>query len=244
MPSTLERPAGPPRAAGPWRRPWLTVVVCAVTAAMAIAQWSQPELLVLLGRTPAALHGEWWRMVTALVVQDGGVIGTGSNVLFLAVIGAIAEQVISRRAWLVQYVGVGVAVELLAQWWQPVGAGNSIAVCGLTGAIALAAWREDPALPRWAAQAVLLWCGALLATAWPPLIALGFVGAGVARMRREHGRSVGPFVLGSVTATGVALTALANIHGAALVLGLLLARMLGLRGAPGRERTTRARPSP
>ncbi|QGH69651.1 rhomboid family intramembrane serine protease [Pseudactinotalea sp. HY158] len=205
------------------RRPWLTGAVFAVTAAMGVAQLIHPALLDALERSPAALHGQWWRFGTALLVQDGGIAGLASNLLFLALIGAIAEQVISRGWWIVQYLAVGVATEFLALLWQPIGGGNSIAVCGLTGAVAVAAWHRHERLPRWAPSAVALWCGALLATAWLPLIVLGFVGAGVARIRQQAGRSTGELVLAAVIATGAALAVVADIHGAALMLGLLLA---------------------
>jgi hypothetical protein len=36
-------------------------------------------------RTPQELQGDWWRTVTALLVQDGGVVGTLSNLAFLEV---------------------------------------------------------------------------------------------------------------------------------------------------------------
>lgn len=44
-----------------------------------------PGMLAAWQRTPQGLRGDWWRTVTALLVQDGGVVGTLSNLAFLEV---------------------------------------------------------------------------------------------------------------------------------------------------------------
>jgi membrane associated rhomboid family serine protease len=207
------------RIAGLRRRPVVTASVFAVTALAAVAQAVVPGMLSQLERDPAALHGEEWRLLTALFVQDGGAVGAISNLAFLAVIGAAAEQVLSHPRWLLHYFGVGVAVELIGVSWQPVGGGNSIAVCGLTGAVALALWRGGDALPGFAAPAVLIWCAALLATASGVLFVPAIVVAVVAIRLRASRRFCGV----AVVVVAVALAADRNIHGAALALGIALA---------------------
>jgi membrane associated rhomboid family serine protease len=199
-------------------------------------------MLGRLERTPAGLHGDWWRTFTSLFVQDGGVIGTLSNLVFLAVIGAIAEQVISRPRWLAHYSGVGLLAEFAGYAWQPVGGGNSGAVCGLAGAVALGCWRADPRLPGYAPQALLLWCGALLGTlsGWllaPMIVAAGAAGA-LARGQQQR-RLVRVAVPLAAVATGAVLAAFSNIHGAALLAGLLLA--LATARGPGQTRAPEAR---
>jgi len=47
------------------------------------------------------------------------------------IVGGAAEQVVRRRAWITAYVATGLVGQLFGQAWQPVGAGNSVAVCGL-----------------------------------------------------------------------------------------------------------------
>ena len=123
------------------RFPLVTIAVLVVTAAGAVAQALVPGLLASLERAPAALHGQWWRLGTSLFVQDGGLIGTVSNLLFLALVGAMAEQALSRPSWLLHYFVPGVATEFVATAWQPTGAGNSIAICGLAGTLAITLWR-------------------------------------------------------------------------------------------------------
>jgi membrane associated rhomboid family serine protease len=208
------------------RPPWLTAAVFVPTAAMALAQLAVPSLLERLERTPSALHGEPWRLATALLVQDGGVIGALSNLAFLAVIGAVAEQVLPRPRWVLHYAGVGLVAGLVATAWQPVGGGNSIAICGLTAALVLAAWRGDPSLPEPAPQALLIWCGALLGTLSDvvagPAIAVAVGAALLARRRRERREPVLRPTAAAVVATGLVLAVAANIHGAALLAGTAL----------------------
>jgi membrane associated rhomboid family serine protease len=203
----------------------LTAIVFAVTATMGIIQWPIPALLDTLQRRPAGLHGQWWRIVTALVVQDGGAYGLISNLIFLAAVGAIAEQVLSRPRWMLQYLGTGLLAELVGYAWQPVGGGNSIAICGLAAAVSVTAWRHRTPLPPWAPTAVLVWCGALLASLWAPLVVLGIAGGILAGGAARNGRAVAaPMVLGML-ATAVTLAIASNIHGAALLIGTALALM-------------------
>lgn len=209
------------------RFPLMTAVVAGVTGAGAVAQAAIPGLLGALQRTPAGLHGEWWRSVTALVVQDGGMVGAVSNLLFLVLVGAAAEQVLSRPRWLLQYAGTGVAAEFVAYAWQPVGAGNSIAICGLAGGVAVALWRGDRRPPGWTVPVLLVWCGALLATLAPaalvPGIVAGGLGAALASAARQRGVAVARPAALAVLVTGIGLATAANIHGAALLIGLALA---------------------
>lgn len=216
------------------RVPVVTAVVFAVTALVNAAQLADPALLGRLQRTNAALHGQPWRVVTSLFVQDGGVLGTLSNLLFLAVIGACAEQVLSRKLWLAHYFGIGLLTELIALSWQPNGGGNSIAVCGLTGALALAYRSGDTRVPPLAVPATALWLGSLIGTlgtsAYIPGIVGGVaLGAGLRRLDEAgRGELVRTLQLGCVLATGVVLSCLENIHGAALLLSCLLAAATAL----------------
>lgn len=171
--------------AAPSRRlPAVTGAVFGVTALVNLFQFAVPGTLGLLRRSPEGLHEQWWRTFTSLFVQDGGAAGTVFNLLALAVVGAVAEQVLSRRAWLLHYFGVGVAAELVGYAWQPFGGGNSIAVCGLVGAVFWAIRRLDGRLPR------------PLTTRWNRGLAL------------------------AVPVGAVALAAVRDVHGAALLMGL------------------------
>jgi hypothetical protein len=76
------------------RLPVVTAVVVVVTATTSVLGLLIPGMLEALQRTPQGLHDDWWRTFTALFVQDGGVVGTISNLAFLLVMGVLAEQVL------------------------------------------------------------------------------------------------------------------------------------------------------
>jgi membrane associated rhomboid family serine protease len=236
----------------------LTACVFAVTAAVSAAQFADHAILTGLERTPAGLSGEWWRSFTALFVQDGGLPGTLSNLAFLLVIGTIAEQVFSRPRWLLLYFIPGLAAELAGYAWQPVGAGNSGAVCGLAGGliVAMLAGRPRPGpdaagigaapsprgralLAPWPAPlAVTCWLGALAATvgggSWAAAVIFAAGLPAVVRIR-QRGWPAGRIVAAAGVAEAVILMALGNIHGAALAAGIVLAGLLAgrIRGRPG-----------
>ena len=76
----------------PRRLPVTTLAVCALLSAFLIAQLLEPVLLAALQRDSGKIFaGEWWRLVTALFVQDGWVAGGLFNILSLLVIGSLAE---------------------------------------------------------------------------------------------------------------------------------------------------------
>ncbi len=84
-----------------WARPGQTAGRAPVTLALA-ALVAIPSLLQLVFPAPLTalqrdrdliLHnGQVWRLVTALVVQDGGLIGLIFNLPPLVLLGALAEQ--------------------------------------------------------------------------------------------------------------------------------------------------------
>lgn len=221
--------------AGLRRAPILTATVFAATAVTSLAQFVVPGMLAHLQRTPAELHGQWWRMLTSLFVQDGGLIGTLSNLAFLAIVGAAAEQTLSRPRWLLQYFGVGVLSELIGYSWDKVGGGNSIAVCGLTGAVAIALWRGDRRLPAYTGPAVLMWCGALLGTMssalYIPAIIAGVAAVRLVRERADGGFPANRAVAAAVGVVTVVLAIARNIHGGALLVGIAVALIAVLAGA-------------
>jgi membrane associated rhomboid family serine protease len=211
----------------PPRVPRATAAVFAVTATCSILQFPYPALLAALRRDPAALaDGQWWRLVTPLVVQDGGVAGTVSNLLFLAVLGVLAERLLGTRRWLVLYAAGAVAGTAAGYAWDPHGAGNSIALCGLAGGVlALAATRPVPAPPLVASA---VFAGAVTQL-WPVPVVLAWTALPLTRWRpRVAGR-----VLAAVGATiAVALLAVRDNHGAGLAAGLATGALMAVRFPP------------
>ncbi|GAB3153242.1 rhomboid family intramembrane serine protease [Amycolatopsis stemonae] len=121
------------------RRPYLTAAVFAVTLACGIAQLVHPPLYDAVVRDAARIDdGQWYRLVTGMFFQDGRAFGLVSNLVWLAVSGTLAERVFGRARWLLLYFGCGLFGQFMSYvWLNPVGAGNSMCVAGLVGALAV-----------------------------------------------------------------------------------------------------------
>lgn len=144
-----------------WRRPaWLTGAFLVVTIVLTILQWPYPAILHTLERDPNGMAGgQWWRLVTAQFVQSSGLVQTVVNLPALALVGAVAETVLGRARWLLVYLASGIAANAVsAAGWAPIGAGSSVFICGLVGALATSYLIEatDWTLPRLLAPLVPL----------------------------------------------------------------------------------------
>jgi rhomboid protease GluP len=118
------------------RKPLLTLSVCGFLLATLMAQLLFPQLLLFFRRdTTRILAGEWWRIASALMFQDGGLIGGLTNIAALFWIGNVVEQVRSRRNWLLIGFAGALIAECFAFRWQPTGAGNSVFTCSLAGSL-------------------------------------------------------------------------------------------------------------
>lgn len=210
------------------RFPWLTLSVFGITLITSLVGLISAPVLFEMQRTPDAIGSEWWRNGTALLFQDGGIAGTFFNLAFLIVIGTLAEQVINRGAWLILYCVGGLLAEVVAHFWQPVGAGNSVAICALTGALFFALWRDDSALPKFSAVLVCYWLAGLLATQWWPLLFIGLGAALLFQYLLISGRSPNRAGAIGILAVGLVLSIYQNIHGAALLIGIALAWLIRL----------------
>jgi membrane associated rhomboid family serine protease len=220
----------------------VTLAVFAVTAALGTAQVGWPAVLDALARTPAVRDGEVWRLLTALTVQDGGLVGTLSNLAFLLVVGGLAERVLRRWRWLACYLGAGLVGNVVGLWWQPYGAGNSVAVCGVCAGLAVALVRRPGVAPRFAPVAVAWWCAALLAQlSWVAFVPGAVLAAAApVLVARADPRLAGRVVAGYALLVGAVLTAARDVHGAALLGGFAIAAAVTASPparAPGAART-------
>ncbi len=137
----------------------LTGAVFVVTAIVLLAQLADPSLFDRFKRDAAAIDaGEWWRLLTGMFFQDGKLLGGIFNLVALAVVGTFTEWCLGRVSWFVLYFGCGLFGQFLSYLWlNPVGAGNSMCVAGLLGALAVVVWQARDAEPPQA-----LYRGALL----------------------------------------------------------------------------------
>jgi len=169
------------------RAPLLTIGVLLVTGICTALQFSYPELLFAFRRTPGLFsQHEWWRLITPILVHDGGWRQIAFNFPATLIVGAIVERVYSRTEWLGLYLLGAVAGELAGCAWQPYGAGNSVAGAGLLGGIAV--WLLTLKSMQARVGVLVLLGGALALTVMrdlhgPPLLAGACAGAIMLRRR-------------------------------------------------------------
>lgn len=116
-----------------------TPLLAVAIALSTTLQFFFPAILSALQRDYVRfVGGEWWRVITPLFVQDGGIAGSIFNLVTLLLVGAVAEYLWgSRRMIGIFFVG-GLVSEVVAFAWQPIGAGNSVGNFSLAGSVAIA----------------------------------------------------------------------------------------------------------
>jgi rhomboid protease GluP len=136
-------PAGgaqtPPPAAflAAWRGPVprAAAALVGVMVAAGVAQIAAPGMIDALERQPG---GEWWRAVTALFVQSSGWFQLLFNLAALVVVAPIAERRFGPWRALLLFLVSGVAAQAVSMaGWSERGGGDSVAICGLVGALAV-----------------------------------------------------------------------------------------------------------
>ncbi|MFI7694827.1 hypothetical protein ACIBQ6_37585 [Nonomuraea sp. NPDC049655] len=79
-------------ALGPWRGrpvPWVAVVLTALAVSGVLIQLVWPGAMDTLDNDPAKTG--WWRVVTSVFMQNGGVAGAVWNIATLAAVAALAQ---------------------------------------------------------------------------------------------------------------------------------------------------------
>ena len=178
--------------------PWLTLAVMLVTAATTGAALLRPEIGALLQRNAFLIRqGEVWRIVTTWLVETDGWAQIAVNFAGLAIFGTLAELLVGRRWWVAGYLVAGLAGELAGYFWQPIGGGNSVAICGLIGLFSVWQVRRQPSLGPQRFLGTVVWLGLavwllLRADLHGPALLAGFVVgalafAGAPNAGAEHG---------------------------------------------------------
>ncbi|MEU8432813.1 rhomboid family intramembrane serine protease [Streptomyces sp. NPDC029216] len=135
-----------------WRRPVPRVAagLMAAMAVLGVAQTVAPATVDALERHP---DGAWWRAVTALLVQSSGGFQLLLNLAALAVVAPVAERQFGPWRTALVFAASGVTAQAVSMsGWSVRGGGDSVAICGLVGA--LATWyavRGSVVTLRWAA---------------------------------------------------------------------------------------------
>ncbi|MET1072506.1 MAG: rhomboid family intramembrane serine protease [Umezawaea sp.] len=215
--------------------PIVTVTASVVAALAAIAQYAVPAVIPALERIPLDAH-QWWRLVTPLLVQTLGWYQVVTNLVTLALVGAVVEQSMGRRRWAALFAAGTLGGQIAAYSWHEPGGGDSIAICGLAGGVLVWLLVSRPA-NRWAAWIVVGYVAAL--TGW------GFGGiraAAVATLIAGVALIVVPdkrFPLAVAAACAIALAAASDLHGVSLLSGMIAGVLLT---RPWRHRGEQATP--
>ena len=139
-PATASRPG---RGRLPRRWPIATASVLAVTVALTVLQFPFPQVRQDLWRAPGSLAaGQWWRLVTPLLVQYDAVWQIVAVLACIAAVGVVAERIFGHARWLLLYLVCGVVGQAFGFRWEPPDAGASVAGAGLLGAVC--AWLLSP----------------------------------------------------------------------------------------------------
>ncbi|HEY4852552.1 MAG TPA: VC0807 family protein [Streptosporangiaceae bacterium] len=218
------------------RRPALTAVVCGVTLAVSIAALASPALMRLFVRNlPHLLTGQWWRVVTPVLVQPSGWGQLVFNLLGIAVIGAALQRRLGWAGWSLIYLAGGPGTIALYIAWHPgdTGGGSSAAVAALIGALAvLLAAGADLGRLEWFAQLYSVFFAVYL-TALQLGGVLPSVIAGnasiivmVAARHAVRSTTLTRASLVAVLVAGVAMTAARDDHGAGILIGVTVACLI------------------
>ncbi|MHA7984339.1 hypothetical protein ACX9R5_00915 [Rathayibacter sp. CAU 1779] len=132
--------------------PWPALVFVVVIGVPSLLQPVIPAIPDALARDPHAIlaDGQWWRILTALVAQDGGEVAAIFNLLVVAVALTFGTWIWGPWIATALYVVPSIVLNLLAVAWDRPGGGSSFANDGLmfsVFALALLIGTRDAARP-------------------------------------------------------------------------------------------------
>lgn len=115
----------------------MTMAVIAITSVVTILQFIYPQILIILRRNPTALGaGEWWRIITPMLVHADGWGQYVFNIAGITIIGIEVERSYGKIRFLILYLTGGLIGEIAGYAsWDPYGAGASVGLCGLLGGL-------------------------------------------------------------------------------------------------------------
>lgn len=122
-----------------WPPPAAAVVLWGVVAVASVTRLVVPSVVELFRREPVRTRdgGEWWRVLTAGLVEDGGVAVTLANLVLLAVVAVAAVRVWGWYRAVALFVAGQLLWGLFTTFVSPsVGAGTSGATLALAASLA------------------------------------------------------------------------------------------------------------
>ncbi len=125
----------PPRRPSPPRRPFplVATVLTIAIGVPSLLQFAVPVVSEALRRDPGLTlqHGQWWRVLTSVMAQDGGIAGAVFNLVVVAGVTVLAEWIWGRWRTAVLFLLPSIVLNLLAIAWNQPGGGSSFASDGL-----------------------------------------------------------------------------------------------------------------
>ncbi|MET0736341.1 MAG: rhomboid family intramembrane serine protease [Microbacterium sp.] len=218
------------------RRYPATLVSTVVVTITFILQWFLP-LVPLFERDGAAIaDGQWWRILTSFVVQGSGWGQYIFNTLGLVLVGGAVERTRGTAWWLAAALAAQVVTSLIVLAWDPAtrDSGSSLVVSGLVGVLTVTRF-VAPA--GWAAAAAgyrVFFVTYLLALALGGPIAGAVIGSVVTGVtvsllvRSRFATWSLTCVLVIVVACAIGLAVVRDAHGVAVLVGLVVALVVGL----------------
>src|SRR5699024_308731 len=92
--------------------PMITIIVIVITAFVTLLQFIYPDILTLFRRDPVSLKsGEWWRILTPLLVHSEGWGQIIFNMIGILIIGIKVEQLYGKAYFLILYLTGGLIGE-------------------------------------------------------------------------------------------------------------------------------------
>lgn len=238
--------------------PVVTLAVGVATAAVSTAALIVPPLSAAMVRDGELVRaGDWWRLVTPILVQPDGWGQFAFNLIGVGLIGAALEQRLRRWLWLVVFLAAGLGSVLVLTLVTPGDrdGGSSDCVAGLIGALAVLRRLDGTTSERMRSERMTsegtmsdvrrgvlsfaataystFFCAYLTALdlggVWPAVLA-GDVAVAVAltAARRSGSTRVDTGVLVLVVVAGIVMAARVDGHGIGLLVGALLALVVTL----------------
>lgn len=125
-----------------FKRLRLSMALFVLTAVVTGLQFFFPEIMPLLGRNREAIAaGEWWRLITCLLIQPMGIWQCLFNGLFFVSFVPLAEHLYGRLM-LLPYFGASLLAQLAILYWETTpgglttaGGGSSTAIYAVMGSL-------------------------------------------------------------------------------------------------------------
>ncbi len=143
--------------------PPVSVAIIGLTVATTALQFVFPAIVSGLQRDlPALRAGEWWRIVSPLLIQPHGWFQCVFNGAFLVLFLPLGEKLFGKRV-LELYLASGIVGQIVNYAWRPYGGGASTGIFGIMGAILLFVCRHRGEVPKqYFAFALSGLCGAVI----------------------------------------------------------------------------------